>query len=193
MLADLIASPGVTERVLLNGTVGVMALHGGLETGTAEAAVDIADRVGASLYAVVQPDDLRWHVPSIRFDPNESKGLRTFLEHVRLVVSLHGFGRPGLESCALLGGSNRRVAGVIGHAIERRDAVRVVADIDAIPAKLRGAHPANPVNLPEFGGVQIELAVEARQPEALAGIVDAVVSVLANEQRSLCIAEGAPC
>ena len=191
MLAELIATPGVTETVRLDGLVGIMALHGGLEAHTAEAARAIAVRAPASSYIVEQPDDVRWHVPSIRFDPTESPALRSFLEHVRLAVSLHGFGRPGLEGVVLVGGSNRRLAAAIGSAIERRDAARVVTAIDEIPVRLRGLHPANPVNLPELGGAQLELSVEARAPERLESIVDAVVTVLTNEQRSLCAAPGA--
>ena len=35
-------------------------------------------------------------------------------------------------------------------------------DIDSIPRQLRGLHPANPVNLPRDGGVQIELPPRVR-------------------------------
>lgn len=185
LLADLISLPGVVETSRLDGAVGVMAIHGGLEAGTAEAAARIAGRSHSSVYAVVQPDDLRWHVPSIRFDPAQSVALRAFLEHVRLAVSLHGFGRRGLEDVVLVGGSNRRVARLIGDAIERRSPARVIADLDAIPSGLRGTHAANPVNLPEFGGVQLELSAGARQPDVLSQIVHAVASVLAAEQRGL--------
>jgi phage replication-related protein YjqB (UPF0714/DUF867 family) len=30
-------------------------------------------------------------------------------------------------------------------------------DLDEIPKELRGLHPKNPVNIPEFAGVQVEL------------------------------------
>ena len=82
MLADLLVSPGVHEHVVLAGSVGVMAIHGGLESGTAEAALSVARASGASAYVVTQPDDLRWHVPSIRFDPDQSPNLRAFVDHV---------------------------------------------------------------------------------------------------------------
>ncbi len=84
MLAELIATPGVSERVQLAGRVGVMALHGGLEEGTAEAAEAIARSSNASIYTVVQPDDHFWHVPSVRYDPRESTSLSRFLEFIGL-------------------------------------------------------------------------------------------------------------
>ncbi len=190
MFGELVATPGVVERVELSGRAGVMALHGGLESGTAEAAHRLAVAASASLYTVVQPDDVRWHVPSIHYDPAHSSALRDFLSHVSVAVSLHGFGRPGYEGVVLVGGSNRRLASSIAAAIRRRGAVRAISDLSRIPRRLRGMHPANPVNLPEFGGVQLEMSVEAREPVAMSSIVDAVATVLGREQRSLCIAGG---
>ena len=188
MLRDLIETPAVTETVQLDGVVGVMAVHGGLEAGTAEAARSVAAGAHASLYTVVQPSDLRWHVPSIAFDPRDSEALASFLEHIRLAVSFHGFGRPGFEGAVLVGGGNRRVAGEIADAIRRRTDLRVLDDLDDMPVRLRGVHPANPVNLPELGGVQLELSVEARRPSAIAPIIEAVAAVLRAEQRTLCAA-----
>ena len=158
MLADLIASPGVQEIVSLRGSVGTLALHGGLEAHTATVAESVSAAAGASHYAVVQPDDLRWHVPSVAYDPAASPALRRFLSHVRLAVSFHGFGRKGLEGTVLLGGSNRRLAGVLARSLRARTGLRVIDDVDEIPQGLRGLHPRNPVNLPELGGVQVELS-----------------------------------
>ena len=187
MLAELIAIPGVVERVQLAGRVGVMALHGGLEDGTAEAAEEIARRANASIYAVIQPDDLWWHVPSVRYDPRESPKLTRFLEYVGLAVSLHGFGRRGLEDTVLVGGRNRQAAGVIADALRRVDGMRVIDDMDEIPPKLRGVHPSNPVNLPEFAGVQLELSSHVRRGDRLEGIIDAVANTILTQQRSLCV------
>ncbi len=187
MLADLIATPGVTERVRLGGRVGVMALHGGLEEGTAEAAEAIARRSNASLYAVVQPDDLFWHVPSVRYDPRESANLSRFLEFVGLAVSLHGFGRRGFEDTVLVGGRNRQAAGVIADALRRVEGIRVIDEMAEIPSKLRGVHPSNPVNLPEFEGVQLELSPQVREDERLDRIADAVATTILTQQRSLCV------
>src|SRR5438132_8806057 len=78
MLDQLLASPGVAERLVTGSRFGFCALHGGLEQGTAEIAEAAAAAAGASFYAVVQPDNLRWHVPSHRYDPTCSAALRGF-------------------------------------------------------------------------------------------------------------------
>src|SRR5450755_1380096 len=92
MFAELLAHDGVSEHVELGSRVGFLALHGGLERGTFEIAQEASRRSGASLYAVVQPADLRWHLPSSVYDPTESEALAAFLERVDVVVSVHGYG-----------------------------------------------------------------------------------------------------
>lgn len=186
MLDELLAAEGVREEVELAGAIGVMALHGGLEAGTAELAGEIGRTTGASRYVVIQPDELAWHVPSVRYDPRVSSGLRRFLEHVQLAISLHGFGRQGLEDAVLLGGSNRRVADLLAAALGRHTPLRTITDLDAMPAGLRGLHLANPVNLPEHGGVQVELSPGARAPQHLPGLLTAVASVVRSEMGSIC-------
>ncbi len=188
MLADLLATPGVEEILELRGQTGVLALHGGIEEETAAIAVAVAGRARASLYAVVQPEDLAWHVPSTRFYPAASARLRRFLEHVRLTVSFHGFGRRGLERTVLVGGANRPVARRMAAALRRATPLRVVDDLEAIPRELRGLHPANPVNLTELGGVQLEMSPGARAEDVRRGVVAAVAAVLVAEQRSVCAA-----
>jgi phage replication-related protein YjqB (UPF0714/DUF867 family) len=79
MFDGLLATNGVEERFAARSRFGLCALHGGLEQGTAEIAEAAAARAGASFYAVVQPDDLRWHIPSHRYDPAVSDELRAFL------------------------------------------------------------------------------------------------------------------
>jgi phage replication-related protein YjqB (UPF0714/DUF867 family) len=76
VLDQLLSTPGVEERLVPGSRFGFCALHGGLEQGTAEIAEAAARAAGATFYAVVQPDDLRWHVPSHRYDPvySESRG-----------------------------------------------------------------------------------------------------------------------
>src|SRR5918994_1463776 len=111
VLGDLLATPGVEELCELGSRFGFMALHGGnLERGTDTIARAAADRAGASLYAVVQPPDLRWHVPSVAYDPKDSPCLATFLAHVDTVVTVHGYGREGLWATLLVGGRNRPLA-----------------------------------------------------------------------------------
>src|SRR5258708_33712970 len=114
MLDQLLATPGVEERCGLGSAFGFLALHGGLEAGTVEIAKAAAIASNASIYAVVQPKDVRWHVPSHQFDPLQSDALVAYLEHVDVIVSVHGFG--GLRGdddrwiTGLLGGTNRALA-----------------------------------------------------------------------------------
>jgi len=165
--AGLLATPGVEERSALRSRFGFLALHGGLERATAELAADAADRAGASLYAVVQPADLRWHIPSMRFDPAHSDALAEFLDHVDMVVSLHGYGgMRGSDdrwTTVLVGGGHRALA----HDLAGRLRVALpdyiwLDDAERIPPHLRGVHPANPVNRARHGGVQLELPPRAR-------------------------------
>lgn len=186
MLDQLLATDGVTEISRLDGAVGFMALHGGLETAT----YAIADRAsadsGASLYTVRQPWSMYWHVPSVQFDPKHSTALTDFLNHVDLVFSVHGFGRPGMESSVLCGGGNRPLAGRVADAL-RRAGFDAIDDIDRIPERLRGLSGRNPVNLSAAGGVQVEVGHGLRKdpdtPKAIAGVL---AKAAANEMRSIC-------
>ncbi len=186
MLDSLLAFPGVEEHAVLRSRFGFLALHGGLEAGTAEIADAAAHVASASLYAVVQPDDLHWHVPSHYFDPSLSPGLREFLGHVDVVVSVHGFG--GLRgsderwTTALLGGGNRDLAARL--ADELRVALphyRWLDDLSVMPARLRGVHADNPVNRPPHKGVQIELPPRVRRPgDDLNALVDVLATVMST-------------
>jgi phage replication-related protein YjqB (UPF0714/DUF867 family) len=164
---DLLATAGVEERCVLRSRVGFLALHGGLEQSTAELATDAAARAGASLYAVVQPPDLRWHIPSKEFDLRASPALQGFVDHVDVVVSLHGYG--GLRdsddrwTTVLVGGANRALAGDLASRLRAElPGYTWLDDLDRIPPHLRGVHPDNPVNRPRGGGVQLELPPRAR-------------------------------
>lgn len=174
MFADLIATPGVEELHRDGAGVGVMAIHGGLEEGTDSIAHAVTEATGAALYTVVQPQTLRWHVPSIRFDPAHSKRLRRFLNSVETVISLHGYGEPGLEGTALLGGKNRTLAWAIHGELAARG-IAAVADLEGIPARLRGIHRLNPVNRPPLAGTQIELPMELRQGRPMQAVIEALV------------------
>ena len=162
--ATLLAQPGVEEISELRGRVGFMAYHGGaLEAMTDVIARRAAQRAGASCYSVIQPPGMRDHLSSIKVSPSESDALATFVEHVDIVITVHGFGRRGLFGSLLLGGSNRAFAEHVGAELRRvLPAYDVRTDINAIPEQLRGLHPANPVNLPRDGGVQIELPPRVR-------------------------------
>lgn len=157
--AKLLAMPGVEEVVELRSRVGFMAYHGGaLEAMTDVIAAAAAAGSGASLYAVVQPAGMREHLPSTKVRPAESDSLAAFVEHVDIVITVHGFGRRGLFAALLLGGANRVFAEHVGAALRRwLPAYDVITDIEAMPPQLRGQHPHNPVNLPKHCGVQLEL------------------------------------
>ena len=162
--ATLLATPGVEEVAHLRSRIGFMAYHGGaLEAMTDVIAARAAERSAASLYAVIQPDGMREHLPSIQVRPHESEHLAAFVEHVHIVITVHGYGRRGLFGSLLLGGGNRVFADHVGDALRRTlPAYDVVTDVDAIPQPLRGLHRHNPVNLPRDGGVQIELPPRVR-------------------------------
>jgi phage replication-related protein YjqB (UPF0714/DUF867 family) len=164
MFADLLATPGVTEILELRSRIGFLAFHGGsLERQTDVIAVDAARRAGASVYAVVQPPDVRWHIPSTSVTPEASDALRAFVDHVEVAIALHGYGRDGLWTTLLLGGSNRPLAAhLAAHLESALPDYAIEHDLDAIPPDLRGVHPRNPVNLPAGGGVQVELPPRVR-------------------------------
>jgi phage replication-related protein YjqB (UPF0714/DUF867 family) len=173
VIAELLAHDGVVETCELRATVGFMAIHGGsLERGTAEVARRSADACGASIYTIEQPDDLQWHIPS---------NLGAFLDHVDVVVSVHGYGREGWWTRLLVGGTNRDLATRTAGTLRRHlDGFEVLDLIDAIPRELRGLHPGNPVNRPRGGGVQLELPPRVRGlgPNGRREYVDALVGGL---------------
>jgi phage replication-related protein YjqB (UPF0714/DUF867 family) len=164
MFRTLLDHAGVQERCDLGSRFGFMAFHGGsLEEQTDQIALAAAERSGSSLYAVVQPADLRWHIPSTAVRPAESPALRRFLDHVDAVVAVHGFGRDGYWTSLLLGGRGRGLASHLAGCL--RPALpdyEVIDDLEAIPAGLRGVHPDNPVNLGGGEGVQLELPPRVR-------------------------------
>jgi phage replication-related protein YjqB (UPF0714/DUF867 family) len=171
------------------------ALHGGLEQGTAEVAEAAAALAGASFYAVIQPEDFRWHVPSHHYDPSVSEELGAFIAAVDLVVSVHGFGGVrGADdrwTTALLGGTNRELAAELGVALSSAlPQYRWIADLDVIPKHLRGLHPDNPVNLVSGGGVQLELPPRVRRPGADYDTLVTVLATVAADARRRCSGAG---
>ena len=162
--SELLSMEGVREECDLRGPFGFMAFHGGeLEQVTDVIARAAAERAGASYYGVLQPDNLEWHIPSHRVTSDQSPLLGSFLSHVQVVVTVHGYGRAGFFTSLLLGGGNRRLAAHLGGIIRRHlPAYDVIDDIDRIPKALRGLHQDNPVNVPPHSGVQLELPPRVR-------------------------------
>ena len=88
-----------------------MAFHGGaLERQTDRIAAAAADAAGASLYVVAHPEPDPPHFPSTTVNGGASPALQSFLDHVRIVVTVHGYGRDGMFTSLLLGGRNRELA-----------------------------------------------------------------------------------
>jgi phage replication-related protein YjqB (UPF0714/DUF867 family) len=162
--AELLATPGVHEESVLRSPFGFMAFHGGnLERVTDDIARTAAERSGSSYYGVVQDYPLREHLPSIEVSPRSSRVLSAFLAHVDIVIAIHGYGRDGLWTSILVGGTNRLLAGVVKETLTAKlQSYTIIDDLETIPKELRGMHPQNPVNLPRFGGVQLELPPRIR-------------------------------
>jgi len=169
-LEELLACRGVAEDIELRSRFGFMAFHGGsLETQTDAIAAEAAQKSESSFYAIRQPPNLRWHIPSSLFRAEESAKLQAFFERVDIVVTVHGFRRKAFPRHAMLGGRNRTLAAHLAQTLraELPSAV-VVDDLSKIPQSIRGFHPENPVNVPRLGGVQLELSPLLRtQPQDL--------------------------
>ncbi|MFD8807391.1 poly-gamma-glutamate hydrolase family protein [Streptomyces sp. NPDC059597] len=184
-----------TERLRLDGTefvlrltprdsrLGLLALHGGLEGGTAELAEEVAARTGATCLTFSQPAPPRRHISSHLLSKARSRTLEAFLSAVSLTISLHGHLRPATPDAIFLGGTNREAAQILAEALRTlTPSFTPVTDLTAIPSGLRGLHPSNPVNLTREGGVQIELPLTARTrglrdvppEEVVAGVTEGV-------------------
>ena len=144
--AELLCLPGVTEECVLRGRLGFMAYHGGgLEETTDIVASRAAELSGASYYGVLHPPDWDLHIPSIRVTPDQSPVLASFLEHVAVVITIHGFGRRPLLTSVLLGGQNRTLAShVAGHLRVALPAYDIVDELDDIPSNCGGCTTATP-------------------------------------------------
>lgn len=157
---ELLAQPGVVEQAELRSTFGFLAYHGGpVERVTTMIASRAAEAAGASYYGIDQPAERPLHLPSTRYAPAESATLRSVLEHVDVVCTIHGYGRDMDKQHVLLGGQNRDLAEHVASELRQRLPERfpVITDLEAIPKELRGVHSRNPANLPQHQGVQIEL------------------------------------
>lgn len=176
-LTDLLGLEGVREEVSLapGSRVGFLALHGGhLEAMTGAIALAAAGLAGASAYVVHHPRGLDRHLPSVRYQRDESAALHEFLGHVDVVVSVHGYGRVGWWTRLLVGGANRTLAAALAAELAPRlPDYELVTDLDVLPAGLRGLSPANPVNATPGGGVQLELPPRVRGASPLSPPADA--------------------
>ncbi|WP_018547494.1 poly-gamma-glutamate hydrolase family protein [Streptomyces sp. LaPpAH-108] len=190
-------TPGntTTERLRLDGTdlvlrltprpsrLGLLALHGDVEGGTAELAEEVAARTGATCLIFTQPLAPPVHISSHLLAEAPSRTLATFVSAVSLTVSLHGHLRPATPASIFLGGTNRAAAETLAEALRTlTPSFTPVTDLSEIPPGLRGLHPRNPVNLTPEGGVQVELPLTARTQglrdvppeEVVAGVTEGV-------------------
>jgi phage replication-related protein YjqB (UPF0714/DUF867 family) len=163
MFDRLLRCHDVDEHVALRSPVGFLALHGGLEGGTESIARHAAVASGASAYVVTQPRTLGWHLSSHRIDPSRVPRLAAFLDHVEVVVSVHGYFRPEIPDTVFVGGGHRELArDLAGRLRAVIPEMPVVDTVPAIPRAMRGVDPRNPVNRTRGGGVQLELPHRAR-------------------------------
>jgi len=138
---DLLAHPDVTEEQVLapptrGVAIGFLALHGGLEPGTAEIAVGAARRAGASWYVIHQPNSLKRHVPSHEHDPAAAPLLAGFLDHVEVVISVHGYWGHR-DDGLLVGGRDRALAAELGGRLR-----------EALPSSAASARSRPPTSRP---------------------------------------------
>ncbi len=163
-LSELLTYDGVTEECVLRSRFGLMAFHGGaLEEMTDTIAREVAERCNASFYGIQLPDNLEWHIASQRITADQSPVLAEFLQHVEIVITVHGFGKQGFFTSLLLGGRNRRLAQHLGaHLRHHLPNYKILDELDDIPEYLRGLHQDNPVNVVQHAGVQLELPPRVR-------------------------------
>ncbi|MBI3228154.1 MAG: poly-gamma-glutamate hydrolase family protein [Mycolicibacterium cosmeticum] len=172
-LTALLADPEVTESATLRSRFGFLAIHGGgLERMTDVIAERAAQASGASSYVVRHPAGYPHHLASARYLPEQSEHLAAFLDHVDIVVSVHGYGRIGRSNQLLAGGSNRALVAHLSRHLSI-PGHQVVTDLDAIPRELRGLHPDNPVNRARDGGAQLELPPRVRGISPRSGMAGA--------------------
>ncbi|HJM29198.1 MAG: poly-gamma-glutamate hydrolase family protein [Acidimicrobiales bacterium] len=158
-MREILKQPDIKEELCIRSTLGFMAYHGGtLEKATDVVAREAAEITGASYYGLIQSGDDPTHFPSTKMIDGKSENLESFLDHVKIVITIHGYGREHLFHSVLLGGQNRSLA------VHLASFLRVAlpdysfeTSLDEIPKELRGLHPKNPVNVPPFAGVQVEL------------------------------------
>ena len=159
MATCLLETSDAYEELEIRSEVGLMAYHGGtLEKATDAIARETAELCGASYYGLIQTNDDPLHFPSTKLFDYGSENLNVFFQHVRVVITIHGYGREHLFHSVLLGGRNRALASHLASFLKMAlPDYSFENDLEQIPKELRGLHPKNPVNIPALTGVQVEL------------------------------------
>ena len=159
MATSLLETSDAYEELEIRSEVGLMAYHGGtLEKATDAIARETAELCGASYYGLIQTNADPLHFPSTKLFEYASENLNIFFQHVRVVITIHGYGREHLFHSVLLGGRNRALASHLASFLKMAlPDYSFENDLEQIPKELRGLHPKNPVNIPALTGVQVEL------------------------------------
>ena len=159
MATRILETSDAYEELEIRSKVGLMAYHGGtLEKATDAIARETAALCGASYYGLIQTNDDPLHFPSTKLFEYASENLNVFFQHVRVVITIHGYGREHLFHSVLLGGRNRALASHLASFLKMAlPDYSFENDLEKIPKELRGLHPKNPVNIPALTGVQVEL------------------------------------
>ena len=159
MATSLLETSDAYEELEIRSEIGLMAYHGGtLEKATDAIARETAELCGASYYGLIQTNDDPLHFPSTKLFEYASENLNIFFQHVRVVITIHGYGREHLFHSVLLGGRNRALASHLASFLKMAlPDYSFENDLEQIPKELRGLHPKNPVNIPALTGVQVEV------------------------------------
>ena len=159
MATRILETSDAYEELEIRSKVGLMAYHGGtLEKATDAIARETAALCGASYYGLIQTNDDPLHFPSTKLFEYASENLNIFFQHVRVVITIHGYGREHLFHSVLLGGRNRALASHLASFLKMAlPDYSFENNLEQIPKELRGLHPKNPVNIPALTGVQVEL------------------------------------
>ncbi|MBU7011902.1 MAG: poly-gamma-glutamate hydrolase family protein [Theionarchaea archaeon] len=164
-LAELISHRDILEYIVLQGPVGVMAIHGGnIERGTEQMAHYVATHSNSSLYVIsprTKKRDWKFHISSNKINPEESEKLTQFLNHVSTAISIHG--HVIKKNVVCIGGLNtvlrKRIVETLQEDFEVVDAV----EEKGICRNLSAQNPKNIVNLAKEKGVQVEIPLLMRK------------------------------
>ncbi len=164
-LAELVAHEDVREYMMLQGRVGIIAIHGGnIERGTEQIAAYIAKHSNSSLYVIsprTEKRDWKFHISSNKINPRESEKLFQFLNHVSAAISIHGHVIKRNVIC--VGGLNDYLRRKIVESLREDFDVVDAVEGGGICKNLSAVNPRNVVNLTKEKGVQIEVPLTLRK------------------------------
>ena len=193
--AELLAHAGVDEDLVLRSTFGFMAFHGGsLEEMTDVVAAAAAAQAARPTTGSVSPRTCNGTCRRSTVDPAQSPRLQAFLDHVDVVITVHGYGREGRWTELLAGGTNRALARRRRPSarVPRCPTTRSSPTSTRSPASCGASTPATR-STSRRGGVQLELPPRVRGrsplspppgPDGLSPPTAALIDGLAEVARS---------